>query len=37
VARAFERNLALKTPYGRNVRAGIDHPFDGLAQHLLVR
>ncbi len=35
--RAFERNLALTTPYGRNERAGIDYPFYGRAQHLLVR
>jgi len=37
VVRTFERNLAFKTPYGRNERAGIAYPFDGLARHLIVR
>jgi GST-like protein len=37
VARCFERNLAQQTPYGRNERAGIAYPFEGLAQHLIVR
>lgn len=37
VARCYERNLAVRTPYGRNERAGIAYPFEGLAQHLIVR
>ncbi len=37
VARCYERNLTQPTPYGRNERAGIAYPFEGLAQHLIVR
>lgn len=37
VARAFERNLHFKTPYGRNERGGVSYPFDGLARNVLVR
>jgi len=37
VARAFERNLSFQTPYGRNERAGIAYPFEGLARHVIVR
>lgn len=37
VAAAYARNLAVETPYGRNERQGVAYPFEGLAQHTLVR